>query len=363
MKIYSSLTEKERFFTCYNVHEISELESILNRFQDKRMVFRGIKEACYYNYPSALVRIGTDKEQNVLDNLITSYIDSVRKNKRLIKLLKRQSKDCTDFQILSLLQHYGFGTTILDFSYRFNYAVFFALDGMSYTNNVEYDDIANYVSIYMFDSEDVEHCSIHDINARYLGVLEDCHNKAKKQYGEKYHGISKQTKNSYERLPYRQLAHDAIKGGISISGRYGGRMCIASPTTGIFVIYDISNDRNDAQYGLFKLSPSANKSYEECALDYYSSMNRHLFCINIHKSIADILHERYLKPYGISKATIYPKTKFYNKVIRELLKTPFMDESLVPSSKLVNLKECTYKKLRKNATRKLKRHKKKLGYN
>ena len=347
LKRYYSLKEKEKYYTCYTINSIADLQSVMSDFDGKRMVFRGVKEASYYNYPSALVR-GIQLPQQEYDNLIAASIDAVWSNKRIEKLLLKQAEDDTDMQALSLLQHYGFGTTILDFTYKFNYAVFFALDGLSYFKGESIDkiDIDDYFSIYMFDINDAEHSSIQNSNIIDLPRLEAYDKEAKNSIGESYKGPSESTRCSFCNIPYKELAR--IKGGITIAGRYGGRMYYESQSTGIYVTYDVSNDRSDMQVGLFKLSPSASMSYEEAALQNYSQMYSHLFCLNIHKSLKSILGENYLIPFNIRRETVYPKSKLYNKVIRELLKIPF-DPILVPPKQLVNLKPCTYDRLRKIA--------------
>ena len=354
MKKYSSLKEKEQYFTCYTIKSLDQLKLLLTKFENSKnikMVFRGVNEACYYNYPSALVRLGDKTPQNDFDELIARSIDAVWRNKRLRKMLSKRSNDRTDMQALSLLQHYGFGTTILDFSYDFNHSVFFAFDGMSYTPHApksteEIDDINDFVSIYMFNIKDPEHKPFQEVLSLSKDQLEDVDLLAKKQYGKLYTGLSQQTKDSYSRMPYRELAKTFVNTGISIAGRYGGAMDIVSPSTGLFVTYDVSNDRNDKQYGLFKLTPSSNKPYEEIALQFYSGMPEHLFCINIHKSLKYVLTQEYLTPHNICRDTVYPRTKFYNKAIRELLTIPFENDKLVAPARLVNLKHCTYRKLR-----------------
>lgn len=331
MELYKNFAEKAKYFTCETITSIEQLHSVLKTFQGKPFVFRGVKNAAFMNYSSAQVNTQALYSQEQFNSSIIEAIDLVKHSKRLIRMLKKRSKDETDSEVLALLQHYGFGTPFLDYSYKFNYGVFFALDGMdeSYTNDET--DINNYCSIYYFNSDDPYHKPFQKVQEYSVESLEECDATGKVEYGRRYKGLSDSTITSYKNFPYKEMCEDFSKGGLTIASRSGGVIKIDSKQTGLHTTYDISNERDDIQRGLFKYNPSSSKPYEVAAVDWIFDMYERNFCLNIHKSLKDILVQEFLAPYNISRETVYPNTKYNKKVIRELLKLP-MDGSLRPKS-------------------------------
>ena len=68
----------------------------------------------------------------------------------IIEYFKDSGVHINDLSCLSLMQHYGLPTPLLDFSIDINIALSFAADGLK-TGNVN-DEIDNYVSLYIFDT-------------------------------------------------------------------------------------------------------------------------------------------------------------------------------------------------------------------
>lgn len=280
--------------------------------------------------------------QDFLDRSIMDMILQVRKNRFISELVKDITDDKTDMQILGILQHYGFGTTILDFSYSFNEAVFFALDDALYENT---GDINDYLSIYYFDIDDVEHDSAQSILIKSLPNLLQTHQEATRKYGRMYSGVSDQTKQSFFEMPYFELCKIS-RGGLSIAGGSGFNTRINDGSTGMAFAYNLTSDRLQSQKGLFKLYSRADVAYEVGALDWYSGMRKKLFCLNIHKSLIPVLQERYLTIQGITNATIYPKTSKSIKLTKALLKLPIAKE-FRPRTKPQLLSFRTWKKYEK----------------
>lgn len=356
MEVFENLGEKKNFFTCITINTINQLQEFLKSLKYKEFVFRGVKEAKFKCYTSAQFRTKCNLSQEDFDTKIISMIEVVRRNEKIRSILKRRSKDVSDFQYLSLLQHYDFGTPILDFSYKVNYAIFFALDGMTAPINDDVSDIANYCSIYLFDKTDPNHVTIQQVFGSSMPQLEQHHNDAVNEYGMLYTGVSEQTKDSYKYLPYSELKNIAT-GGLSIEGRYGGEMEINSPNTGIYADYNIANERIDTQRGLFKLNPSSFVPYEEAAINWYSGMKNVTICLNIHKSLRRELEKEFLEPFNICSDTVYPNNKENRKLIRLLSILPIDKE--LRMRKPVYMHNGTWKKLTKRYNKNLKKRKRK----
>ena len=362
MEIYNKLEEKNSYFTCKNIETVGELDNAISQLNNKHYVFRGVRDAKYMCYTSAQVNFINRKvdpkqiSQDYLDRSIMDMISQVKNNSFLSEFVKDITDDKTDMQILGLLQHYGFGTTILDFTYSFNEAVFFALDGAIYEDK---GDINDYLSIYYFDIEEAEHNSAQSIFAQSYPNLSQAHQEATRRYGNKYSGVSEQTKQSFSEMPYFELCKIS-RGGLSIAGGMGVNARMNDVNTGISFVYNLASDRLHSQKGLFKLYSRVDVAYEVGALEWYSGMRKKLYCMNIHKSLIPVLKERYLVIHGITSATIYPKTSKSIRLTKALLKLPIAKE-FRPRTKPQLLNFRTWKKYEKLYKKRM--HKRKHEYN
>lgn len=358
---YLDLSTKQQFFTCRTIDTINDFEQIYNQLTNssRRLAFRGVKEASFDIYTSAQVNAilkHKDLSDFVLKTSILAAIKEVRGSRRIMKLLNKRSKDLTDFQILALLQHYTFGTTLIDFTFQLPPSLFFALDSLNYSGNETHTDISEYFSVYYFDLDDPNHCSVQDVHAQGMLNLEAFDQEAKQTYGTLYDGLSHQTINSFTLLPYEEIAQVAT-GGLTILGREAGIYDLFGTSTRLRVYYDVTNERLDIQSGLFKLNPSASLSFEQAAKQWYSGYPEHIYCLNVHKSLATYINQHYIDPLKISAKSIYPKTSLSKKIIRELLKLP-MPSVLRPRVCPQNLSVSTWNKYNRLYNKALKKRKK-----
>ena len=164
IETYNSLDDKANYFDCINIESKNEFDDLANYWTNgkenpsedswKRVIFRGLSEAKFKLYNSAQ-RFWIGQDLHKLDRSYQEFIESQIKKARefqanlLIKFYKSFGHHAYDLSILSFLQHYGAPTTLLDFTYRFNSAAFFATDGLKhYPSN----DIDNYFSIYAIET-------------------------------------------------------------------------------------------------------------------------------------------------------------------------------------------------------------------
>lgn len=328
MKSYNTLDEKKQFFKTAEVTTFDELMSLATALTEKgHYVFRGINEAKYMLYSSAQVRTEALLSQEDYVTIIDNAIRFVRQSGFLMDYIRSCSEDETDFQILALMQHYGCGTPILDYTTDFDSALFFATDrqGASYPKpSLKDKSINDYISIYFFDLNDPNHCSVQQFTERGVEDVRVLDAEARKDYGEIYKGISLETQNSFYYLPFAEMAKLDNGGLFSVLGHSNG--IIEYDLNGKRVVYDIDNERVDAQDGLFLFNGLSKTSYEEAAKNWYSDIEN--YCINIHKSIeGDIIN--YLNKKGINRTTIYPQSCVSKRIINELINLP-MDDRLKP---------------------------------
>ena len=329
MKQYNSVEEKKKYFQTCEIHSSKELWNFVDDCKKQEdLVFRGVNEAKYMLYSSAQVRTYASLSQQDFECIIKNAIRQVRDNAVLMGLLRKRSKDETDFQILSLLQHYGCGTPIIDFSTNIEAALFFATDRYDKpVQNAAINDrnIDDYISVYFFNKKDPNHCSVQLFTSQGAKQVAAMDAELKQNYGNRYQGISDDAMDSYERLPYEKLSKELSSGGLfAVEGHTCGQYDYSVGSKRID--YDINNERIYAQDGLFIFNGLSNKPYEEAAKDWYSNIKN--FCVNIHKSLEGEIKE-YLEGKGITRCTIYPETGESKTILKEINKLN-IDESLKP---------------------------------
>jgi hypothetical protein len=156
MQYFNTLEEKERFYISGNlrIEKFSDLVKTLQKLETidtTNTIFRGQCEAKYMLY-SSLQRLWSEKK---LQNHYESYKELIKNlikncktwNSGLIsKYFKNSGWTENDLSFLSIMQHYGVPTPLLDFTYDLNKSLFFA------TENVDFSppnkEIDNYISIY-----------------------------------------------------------------------------------------------------------------------------------------------------------------------------------------------------------------------
>lgn len=133
MRFYRALQEKSQYFTGKNlkVDSFSDLLGHLSRLDEdrKEVLFRGQSEARYMLY-SSLQRLWVDRKldkhyssyKELSDNLISN---SRQWNSGLIsRYLNNAGWEETEMSVLSIMQHYGVPTPLLDFTYDVNKSLF-----------------------------------------------------------------------------------------------------------------------------------------------------------------------------------------------------------------------------------------------
>lgn len=326
MCTYKTIEEKKQYLRTHKILTSEELWAFIGEFKKyDNFVFRGVNEAKYMGLSSAQVRTNASLDQKSYVNIISEAISEVRKSTLLMNYIRKCSQDESDFQILALLQHYGCGTPILDYSTNIDSALFFATDrqGKEIQNHPKDDEsIDAFISIYYFDKKDPNHCSVQEFSARDSEKINELDAELANEYGNRYGGISEQTKKSLEQLPFDEMAQLENGGLFTVLGHSNG--IIRYKVGDKDVEYDINNERAKAQDGLFLFNGLSNVPYEKAAHDWYSGIEN--YCVDIHKSLEGEI-VRYLEKKGVTCCSIYPQTK-ESKAIIEEVKTLNIDERL-----------------------------------
>ena len=156
MRFYRALQEKGQYFIKRNlkVDTETDLLEILEEFNGSNkseVLFRGQPEAKYMLY-SSLQRLWIDKKlekhYQSYRQLINNLIDNSKKwNSGLLsRYLKNAGWEETELSILSIMQHYGVPTPLLDFTYDIDKSLYFAT--LSIDFSPPGSEIEKYFSIY-----------------------------------------------------------------------------------------------------------------------------------------------------------------------------------------------------------------------
>lgn len=335
---YTTLEDKKKYLQTVKIMTPEELWSFVERCKkNDRLVFRGVNEAQYMGFSSAQVRTGASLDQQSYIEIISDAIRKVRASEFLMDYIRKNSQDETDFQILALLQHYGCGTPVIDYSASIDSALFFATDrqgGKIQNYPIEDQSIDAFISIYFFDREDPNHCAVQRFSVRDSEKINELDAELAIEYGSQYKGISEQTINSFENLPFEEMAQLPS----------GGLFAVLGHSNGIFqfnvgencIEYDITNERIKAQAGLFLFSGLSDVPYEKAAYNWCPGIKN--YCVDIHKSLEGEIVD-YLKKNGVTCCTIYPQTK-ESKAIFDELNTLDIDIRLKPKPVICKKRCC-----------------------
>ena len=149
--MYTTLSNKSNAFKHSVINTVDELEStILNLEAQPNLRFRGVNEA-KYKMMTSLQRMCPSKELTKQKDYLTGLLSKVRDSSSVINFFNNNKISINDLSCLSLMQHYGLPTPLLDFSTDIKIALSFAAHEMKTPSGLE--DIDNYASLYAFDTK------------------------------------------------------------------------------------------------------------------------------------------------------------------------------------------------------------------
>lgn len=155
MSVYQSFVQKRTFFRQRTIDTVEELDELINRYGAKtNHLFRGVHDAGFMLY-SSLQRTWKLKGWFKRPIDYPQFVARLVANARLYcggilaNYIKANGGDYNnDVSVLSILQHYGCPTPILDWTYNFRVALFFAAYGVSSPFPRSNREIDRYLSVY-----------------------------------------------------------------------------------------------------------------------------------------------------------------------------------------------------------------------
>lgn len=150
---YASMTEKKEHFNYVKIDTKDVLDTHLGFLLSDRSncIFRGVGEAKYKLFTSVQrhwIGCGLGRVTTI-DLLVDTLIRNIRKNEILDQYYSALNIIPTDLLYLGVLQHYAAPSPLLDFTYDYRIALYFATcnTAIPYTDN----EINDYCSLYYID--------------------------------------------------------------------------------------------------------------------------------------------------------------------------------------------------------------------
>jgi len=321
---YKSLVQKSFCFDQYTIDTKEQFDQIYEKYKmSEDILFRGQREASWRLY-SRLQR------QWIIDKLYEkgySYQELLSKfvvdgkagfEEMILELLEAHHIDViNNISVLGFLQHHGCPTPLLDWTYKFQTALYFGLDKLE--ENAGPREIDNYFSVYFINQKDMEGGGMRQVMDDSLNVLDEEHSAEM---------IAKYAKDEAQRLEMTEhfkgrkiFDKDRIPGSGMIEYVTRVEHMVEFPlsffsdkdaNTGF--IFSLNNSKNILnQSGVFVWNASPSKPLEVVAAELYFADNenanpneyRFCECFNINKELAPYI-EQILAEDGITKDFIYP---------------------------------------------------------
>lgn len=251
-------------------------------------VFRGIKEASYKNFTSA------QRHQMLFDlpgkdttAIVAKELEQLRKTHGhlLEAYCTSQALPCSDLFLLSLAQHHGGISPLLDFTHNLNTALFFMTDGASMPDaGADKGELGNYVSLYLFPKKNI--LTLDQMMDSTAKVMESCSKEL--SYVQIYNELT----NACLKLFSHALFSHTWRGRFVLIENRPYFKLISEQMFGIPLV--ITNLNIVAQQGCFVYSDKDLLPIE-----------KGLGCLDIHKSLVPYIVSKYLA--GYTHETMYPQ--------------------------------------------------------
>lgn len=269
---------------------------------DNGLFFRGVCEAKYKIYTSAQ-RCWLENEHGKKGlsyiNFIEGLLKQIRQNNLLHDYYTALRVPENDLLYMSLLQHYGQCSPLIDISYSIESSLYFALDGANFKKTT--NEIDNYCSLYIFNTYANQYWATLDT------ILQEGQEKAAELLEDLKHPVEMiDTSNIDSADKYtcwinannnNRGLHDWALTLIKLPTANGAIMPITR--TGEHICW--TNLNLLAQKGGFFLYTKDTTPLEEHI--YHNQELPNVICFNIHKGLKDYILNR----IRLTKDNIYPQ--------------------------------------------------------
>lgn len=322
---YQSTLQKGLSFEQENIDTSDQFDTLYESFKDRKdILFRGQREAKWRLYSKAQRLWITDKWQAAgvpyqvfLEKMVelgkASYLTQIQET-----LQQFHIDTANDIAVLGFLQHHGCPTPLMDWTFSFRNALFFAIDGYDFSEKGH--EINRYVSLYYLETKYFEEGSMRSI---ITGSLDTVGKELLDKMIVYLAGDDKEKlKAMQEKFSDRSFFDRARIPGAGLVEHMTAMSRMVNMPMIYFsdedkesgIIFSLKNSKNIIkQQGAFLWNSSPSKPFEMVAEEQYAKGKddsepedfRFCKCFNIHKQLVPYIEDR-LRADGILGETIYP---------------------------------------------------------
>ncbi len=320
---YQSTLQKSNSFDQENIDTVEQFDKIYDEYKSKTdFLFRGQREAKWRLYSKLQRHWIADK----LPEKVSSYQAILEKmvadgragfNVKYLEILGEQHDDAdNDIAVLGFLQHHGCPTPLLDWTYKFQNALFFGLDGLEDKESKR--EIDDYFSVYFIEESNFEKGGMRNL------IYESIENLQEYALKVLIKQIAKDEETRIEMEEYfkgrKAIDIKRIKGSGMISHMLKIEHMLSFPATYFAdgkpddIVFSLNNNTNiQNQAGVFTWNADPAKPFEMVVSEQNKlAVNAEdegeyvlCECFNINKKLAGHIRKR-LEEDGITRELIYP---------------------------------------------------------
>lgn len=321
---YNDFSEKDRWFNRIQIDTEKDFDTIYNILRNhKSLCYRAVEEAKYRNYTSIqrswilqdekLEKLRENESIINYDDYVGSILNRAYTSPDVKQFFAENNIPHNHPVLWAMLQHYGYPTPFLDFSYSIDDSLFFLIPNAGqlplppFQPNNSIDD---YFSVYVYNGDvDWFKASIQNITYNGAGKVEEMLRVVN------FPVDTSDYKAKTDKLDYSDFSQLPF---VTVDGPAMGVQQCAVPVLRFQTSCDMSIPRTSVQDGLFMCIPAVSPVMEEVIVNH--TKEKLITCIDIHKSVRQHIVDNILIPNNINVNSMYMPNDPTTLKIKQILK-------------------------------------------